>query len=511
MKNIAFVALIIFLFTVSCSKDDLNKVNPNQLVLESYYKNEDELRSGVNAIYGKMISTDLFSREYWFLHDLRSDDHETGGGQLETHRNQVLIGSHDASNGVLVPVWNGLYQVILRSNIVIDRGPLTEDITEAARQQLIGEAKFARGWAYFELGTLWGGVPIFTSVPTSISETKGRSSLEQTLAQAAQDLEEAAAALAPKSAQPDLGRFTRGAAWALLGRVYMHMGDYAKAKASLEKVVNSGEYALVSEYYDNFREETEFNSESIWEAVYADIGEFNWDGTGDGFGNEESVRHQEVAPIGWRNLIPSTSLLNEFERPENGAEKRDPRFDKSFYLTGDTYNNGTEVLTAEDQRGNSTFFDGQEQKISWEKYTVMYKENPGGFQTNGNNLRLIRYAEVLINLAECEAELGNLQKAVEYLNMIRARPSVDMPPYPTVKYPVNNKAEVMKAIIHEKRVELSAEDIRNRDILRWRKEGKLEKEPLSYFVPNKHELLPIPLSEIDNNPSMTQADQNPGY
>ncbi len=511
MKRIALAVSIIFLFAVSCAEDDLNKINPNQLVPETYYKDESELRAGVNAIYGKMNSIDLFSREYWFLHDLRSDDHVSGGGHLEVPRNQLLIGSHDASNFVMVSVWNGLYQVILRSNIVIGRGPEVEDITESARQQLIGEAKFARGWAYFELGTLWGGVPIYTEVPASISDNKGRSTQAETLAQAAQDFEDAAASLAPQSAQADLGRFTQGAAWAMLGRVYMHMGDYGKAKTALENIVTSGEYALTDEYYDNFRVETEFNSESIWEAVYTDIGGFNWDGTGDGFGNEQSVRHQEVAPIGWRNLIPSPSLLNEYERPENGAAKRDPRIDYSCYFTGETYNNGAITLTDEAARGNTTIFDGEEQKISWEKYTLMYNQDPGGFQTNGNNLRLIRYAEVLINLAECEAEVGTLDKAIEYLNMIRARPSVDMPPYPTAKYPVNSKEEVIRAVIHEKRVEQSAEDIRNRDILRWRKEGKLEQEPISYFVANKYELLPIPLTEIDNNPMLTQADQNPGY
>lgn len=511
MKRIVLAVSFIFLFALSCSEEDLTKINPNQLVPETYYKNEAELRAGVNSLYGKLISLDLFAREYWFLHDLRGDDHASGGGHLEVPRNQVLIGTLDASNFVMVSVWEGLYELILRANIIIERGALTEDITEEARQQLIGEAKFARGWAYFELGTLWGGVPIFTEVPTSITENKARSTQAETLAQAAADLEDAAAGLAPQSQQPDLGRFTQGAAWAMLGRVYMHMGDYAKAKVALENVVNSNEYELTDEYYDNFRPETEFNSESIWEGVFANIGGFNWSDTGDGFGNEQSVRHQEVAPIAWRNLIPSTSLLNEFERPENGAEKRDPRFDYSFYFTGETYNNGNNVLTADAARGNTTVLDGVEQKISWEKYTVMYNQDPGGFQTNGNNLRLIRYAEVLINLAECEAEVGTLDKAVEYLNMVRARPSVDMPPYPTAQYPVNSKDEVIRAIIHEKRVELSAEDIRNRDLLRWRAEGKLDGEPISYFVPNKFELLPIPQSEIDNNPMLSQADQNPGY
>jgi starch-binding outer membrane protein, SusD/RagB family len=86
-----------------------------------------------------------------------------------------------------------------------------------------------------------------------------------------------------------------------------------------------------------------------------------------------------------------------------------------------------------------------------------------------------------------------------------------MPAYPTAKYPVNSKDEVLRAVMHEKRVEQAGEQIRNRDILRWRAQGKLKTEPIPYFVKGKQELLPIPQQELDNNSKLSQKDQNPGY
>jgi tetratricopeptide (TPR) repeat protein len=510
MKNCksSIVLLAAFLFTLSCGKDELSLINPNEVVVETFYQNAAELEAGVYAIYGSMQSTQLWSREYWFLHDLRGDDNKSGGGQLETPRNQLLIGSNDPANAVSNSVWIGIYQVILRSNIVITQGPEVPEISESERTALIAEAKFARGWAYFELGTLWGGAPIYTTYAETFEQSAPKSSQGEVLSQAIQDLQDAAAGLPVASKTKQKGRFSKGSALAMLGRAYMFTEDFTNAKAAFEEIVNSDEYDLVDEYDDNFQEENEYNNESIMEIGYADIGGFNWDGTGDGVGNEQSVRTQEFSAVGWRNLIPSDGLLNDFERLSKGDAKDDPRFAKSFYKLGDTFNNGQSVLEA--SQGEETTFEGETTKISWRKYSLMYKLDPGGFLTGGINMRVIRYAEVLLNLAECENELGNSSAAIDLLNDVRARPSVDMPPYPTANYPVSNPEEVMDAIMHEKRVELSSEQIRNRDILRWRAAGKFDVEPLSYFAP-RHQLLPIPQGELDNNANMSQEDQNPGY
>ena len=160
--------------------------------------------------------------------------------------------------------------------------------------------------------------------------------------------------------------------------------------------------------------------------------------------------------------------------------------------------------------GSPVKVDGADTKLAWRKYSLLYKSN-SGFATSGINMRVMRYADVLLLLAECENELGNSARAISLMNQVRARKSVEMPPYPTKNYPCGNKAQVFEAVQHERMVELAAEQVRNFDILRWRKNKKQTTEPISYFTANKFELLPLPQSEIDNNPNIDNKDQNPGY
>ncbi|MCP9763854.1 RagB/SusD family nutrient uptake outer membrane protein, partial [Lacihabitans soyangensis] len=174
------------------------------------------------------------------------------------------------------------------------------------------------------------------------------------------------------------------------------------------------------------------------------------------------------------------------------------------------FNNGKDVMDDNAVQGNSSTVDGKTMKISWRKYSLLYKSN-AGFATSGINMRVMRYADVLLMLAECENELGNSAKAISLMNQVRARASVAMPAYPTANYPCDSKAKVFEALQHERYVELAAEQVRNLDLIRWRKNKKQTAEPISYFTANKHELLPLPQTEIDNNPKIEQKDQNPGY
>ncbi|MBC6997319.1 RagB/SusD family nutrient uptake outer membrane protein [Cytophaga sp. FL35] len=509
MKRINSLLIVgLILVSQSCNRDDLNTSNPNITQTTEFYSDLDQMETSVSGIFAAVQGRNLIGREYWFLHDLRGDDNQSGGGQLEAPRNQLLIGTNGPTNYVSDQNWEGWYTTIHRANATLFYGTDAE-IATADKDRLLAEARFARGWAFFELGTLWGGVPMPLEPALTLEDNLPKSSQQEVLAQALSDFQFAIANL-PVASAAEEGRPTKGAAQAMAGRLLMWNGDYAAAKTLFEAIVNSNEYALVDEYDHNFQEETEYNSESILEIGYAEIGDFNWNEDSNGR-NELSVRTQEYSAIGWRNLIPSLSLLNEFERESNGATKNDPRFEKSFYSIGDTFNNGEDILEGDAVQGNTVNFEGENQKISWRKYSLMYKLNPGGFLMGGINMRIIRYAEVLLNLAECEYEVGTNASAIAYLNQIRTRASVDMPEYPTANYPVDTDAEVMRAIIHEKRVELNSEQIRNRDILRWRSEGKLTTEPLSHFQANKFELLPIPQEEIDNNGALTSADQNPGY
>ncbi|HLO44600.1 MAG TPA: RagB/SusD family nutrient uptake outer membrane protein [Leadbetterella sp.] len=515
MKKILFLTGALGLATIlSCDNSDLNKINPNGVTFDTYFTNDAELIAGVNSAYALLQGFGLGAREWFFLHDLRGDEMATGGGQLETPRNQLLIGVNDPGNSVARDVFTGWFRVIHRANVVIESSnKTTASFSANIKNRVAGEAKFLRAMAYFELGTLWGGVPLYTEYVKSVEGSKGRATQQEVYKQVIDDLKAAESALPDTYPASEAGRATKAAAQVLLARTYLQQGDYASAKTELEKVVNSGRYKIVDNYLDLTNEEGEFNAESIFEFVFSPSnGAFNWSGP-DGDGNsaqEETIRTQEYSPIGWRNLIPSNKILANYEKTTKGDAKNDPRFDMSFWKAGDKFNNGKDVMDDNAVQGNSSTVDGKTMKISWRKYSLLYKSN-AGFATSGINMRVMRYADVLLMLAECENELGNSARAISLMNQVRARASVAMPAYPTANYPCDSKAKVFEALQHERYVELAAEQVRNLDLIRWRKNKKLTAEPISYFAANKHELLPLPQTEIDNNPKIEQKDQNPGY
>lgn len=492
----------------SCGDSVLNRESPNNVPVENYYQTVAELSQATTGSYAILQGTNLGGREYFFLHDLRGDDMAAGGGQLETPRNQLLIGTHGPTNAVMTSVYDGFFRLIHRTNaVIVNSAEAAGD--ETLKTRLVAENRFLRAWAYFQLASLWGGVPLYTTIQIKFDEAEPqpRVSEAEIWNFVYSELNAIKNDLPPSYSGADMGRVTRGAALMVLAKSYLFNGDYATAKTHLEAIKGLG-YGLVDKYFDNFTEETEYNKESIFELSYTSSGNFNWDADGDGTTvNETWIRSQEYSAVGWRNLIPSDGLINEFE-------ENDPRVNDNFYFLGDMYGDpaNQKELIDKNVQGNKSNFRGDEEKVSWKKYSVMYKLDPGGsYDKIGINYRMYRYADVLLMLAECENEVGTAGAAVDYLNQIRNRPSVHMPEYPTADYPTGSKAEIMLAIIHERRVELAGEETRNFDILRWRRNGKLATEPITYFEPDKYELLPIPQDELNNNPEITQADQNPGY
>ncbi len=485
------LALCFLGFSLTYCEKKLDQTDVNRPTTESYFKTAQELLAGVNGVYSTMRSPGLVGREWFFLHDCRSDEMSAGGGQLEAPRRELLEQNTPAtSNSVMTDVWRSAYIMINRANGVIQKAPDVTDNT-ALRDRVLGEAKFLRAWAYFELVSQWGEVPLYTEPITSGTGFKPKAKVDELYTQIVADLTDAAAKLPGTYDVVNRGRATKGAANAMLGRVLMQKGDYAGAKTALLAVKNSGLYGLTDEYSDNFLEETEFNKESIFEVVFFDRGDnnFNWGGysTGDGAAVPVStVRNQEYCPIAWRNLIPSNKYLNDFEAG-------DPRLGKSVYQTGDKYFNNTATLTDAEQNGNSSVLGGVTKKISWRKFMLIYKDN-NTFHPGGINQRLIRYADVLLMLAECEAEAGTVTEAVNYINQVRRRPSVNMPDVTAA-----NKNDALKAIMHERMVELGGEEVRNIDMLRWRKKGYypgLVPEP----KPGQTDMLPIPFAETSANP-----------
>lgn len=516
-KSLILISLLSLGAVFSCDKE-LEKTNPSVFTTDNYFSNTTELEAGVNAAYSLLTGNNLYGREYFFLSDLRSDEMATGGGQLEAPRAQILSGTHLPTNPVMGSVWTGWFRMIHRTNVVIDAQNNFKTLNatdEAKKKRVVAEAKFLRGTAYYELGTMWGGVPIYTTSATKATDAKARNTQDEVIAQSIKDLTEAQADLPGSYSGNDLGRVTKHAVQLALARALMYKGDYAGAKTELSKIISSGLFGLADKFLDNFLEETEYNKESIFEIGFDSKIGMNWDnGDGDNLSwsgpRKSSIRHQEYSAVGWRNVIPSNKTIDAFERPQKGDAKRDPRMDFTLYFKGDLINEGKGKLEIDyPVQGNTSTLDKVEQKISWRKYSALYKNADGYYELNGINMRIMRYSEVLLNLAECENELGNTAAAVTLMNQVRGRGDVKMPYYPTVNYPTSTKDQVFAALQHEKMVELSGEQLRNKDILRWRKQGKLKAEPLTYFSANKYELLPLPQFELDNNPNI--KGNNPGY
>ena len=325
------------------------------------------------------------------------------------------------------------------------------------------------------------------------------------------DLTEAAAALPASYSASDNGRATSGAANSLLGRVLMQKGDYAAAKTALLKVY--GKYSLAPNYSWNFDGDTksdggatittghEFNSESIFEIVFVDKGDnnFNWGYNGEGSTSPLStVRNQEYG-ITWGNVIPSDRYLNEFEA-------NDPRYKLSVYEEGDNIltapgavdniNNPSVTplkLTAAAMNIGTSTKNGVTMKRFFRKYNI-YEYVNSGFHPGGINQRIIRYADVLLMLAECEAEIGTPALAASYINEVRNRPGVTMPPVAPA-----TKNDALKAVMHERSVELGGEEVANIDNLRWKKKGYFP-SLIPDRVPGQVDLFPIPAIETSTNP-----------
>lgn len=501
IKILIIGIILVTAVVVACNKK-LNVLDKNNPTTESYFKTASELQNGINAIYSTLRSGNLLGREWFYVHDMRGSETAPGGPQLEAPRAELLKQDKPApSNSVMTSVWTGTYQMINRANLVLAKAPdITDDV--ALRDVLVGEAEFLRAWAYFELVSQWGDVPLYTEPITSTAGYKAKSPAADIYTLIISDLTDAASKLPPAASQQ--GRATKGAAYALLGRVEMQNGDYAAAKTAL--LNDYGKYTLVP-FLNNFDGDikygpnlslthppvNEFNAESVFEVAFVDKGDdnFNWGMTGEGPTADASEMRSQEYGIVWGNVIPSNKILDEFE-------PNDPRYRYSFYESGDKIltMGGTSPGVALTENGMNvapSTRSGVTKKRIYRKYSIL-DWTDDGFHPDGLNHRLIRYSDVLLMLAECEAEVGTPADAAKYINEVRARPGVNMPPVT-----LGSKEQAIAAVMHERAVELCGEEVNNIDILRWRKKGyypSIRPDP----KPGQADFLPIPASETSANP-----------
>lgn len=474
----------------SCSQSDLELTNPNQLLPESFFQTEAQVQASVNAAYANLQTFSLYGRLMFYMMDNMSQ--ENGGNpQEEADKKTYREFSFDSSNVQILDYYTACFLGITKANFVIANAgkinAIPEGIlTSTKKNKFIAEARFLRGYYYFLLVNRFGGVPIWETLPSG-PIGKARGTRDQVYDLIIKDFQFAANNLLDKSVEQK-GRATKGAAWAMLGKALLYQNKHKLALDAFNEVKG---YTLESNYYNNFMEETEHGVESIYEIQYdLKLGTGSkWDSPTSGTGlNEATFRGQDYGNLNWFNVYPSDNLLNEFEAG-------DKRFAGSFYVVGDKYNNGNSTMVAANfAAGGST------RKAAWKKYQNYYKKTDEA-QESGINVKIIRWADVLLMKAECENEVGSRTVAIDYVNQVRARAGLTALPYKT------EKADVFAAIVHERKVELSGEQVRFDDIIRWGISDTALKG--SNFVKGKNELWPIPDKVYSTNPAI--GAQNPNY
>lgn len=362
--------------------------------------------------------------------------------------------------------------------------------------------------------------------PSTPSEQPIGHTGDEVFEQAISDLSEAIRML-PESWEGDnKGRATRGAAYAYRAKLYMQMHMWDLAKADLEWLVK-GEgakyYGLVDNYQDNFRYDTENNKESVFEIQYSEIHKAPaGDGDFDVDPNLGQNRGQFFAPpgIGWTDGEIRSWIVDEFKKERDKDGNYDIRLKYSAFYEGmDKDFEGNSRIYRYDLNGaEANIWNEQNWKgrVFYRKYSSEHFRDFDDYH-NPTNVRLIRYADILLMYAETLVNIsdGNLSEAAGYINQVRSR--VNMPNI-EVNHPqvLTNSSAFLKRLQMERALELSTEGHRWADIKRWGlldsneglEELRSRDADFNNFVIGRHACLPIPSSEVQNNPNITQ---NPMY
>jgi len=518
----------IFLFTIALgflfNACDVNVYNPNDLEVRAFWKNEADAQSGLNAVYNMFYKPSLYSRWYWFRTDLTSDEGFSIspwtelGDWTRFQYNNYNFGEGNAFT------YHDLYEAIFRANQVLFYVPEITFADDNIKNQVLGQAYFLRGLYYFNLAMLWGSenasLPIVLE-PSKPGDTPEGHSEADIWAQAESDLSKAVDMLPSVWGDKDKGRATKGAALALRAKCKMQQHDWQGTMADLDWLVK-GEgkqyYGLVSDYKENFTHLNENNKESVFEIQYSDIHKSPaGDGDFDVDPNLGCNRGQFFGPpgVGWTDGEARSWLVGEYKKEKDVAGNYDIRLKYNLFYEGmdADFSNNDRMYRYGMDMWNAQNFKG---RVFMRKYATDYYRDFEDYYSPVN-IRLIRYADVLLMYAECLANLpsGDLNEAIGYVDQIRAR--VNMP-----KLSVNHvdatqsKAAFLKRLQMERCMEMCLEGWRWSDLKRWGlldnqtgiDELKSRDTDFNNFTTGKHSRLPIPSDEINNNPNLKQ---NPGY
>jgi len=467
-----------FVFT-GCKKSFLDVPPQAQTPGQEFWKTPDDAAQAVNAIYANLRVWEQVAFAPIAVESMGSDDAEKGSSPGDaTFHNLYDNFTVTATDGQLNDFWKGQYRSINLCNQVLDNVPNIV-MDDALKNRYYAEAKFVRAYNYFRLVRAFGDVPLRLHIPANNSEYNiPRTPKDQVWAAIEQDLTDAAAVLPVSYGSADIGRATKGAALALHAKVAMYLKKWNDVLNYTNQVMTMG-YSLFPNFEQLFRIPNENCQESVFEIQCQRIPSIS------GASNSQYSQVQGVRGStggGWGFNVPTMELVNAFEA-------NDPRMDAE---------------------GDAIPLNGDNPRYNQKSY-VPFSLHVSGFSEGcEQNVRVIRYAEVLLMNAEAANEVGggaNVTLALNSLNAVRARARGANPPSVLPPVTTTDQAQLRAAIWHERHVELAMEFDRYFDVIRQGRAGTVFGP--KGFTTGKNEVWPIPQTEIDLSAGV--LTQNTGY
>ena len=487
------IILSLSIISIGCSKF-LELDPPYTQDAENFFLNESDYLRALTGAYDLLQGTFI---SYW-IGDIASDNCIAGGESATDTEglHQIEAMNHGAVNNELRSLMRFNYCGIARCNFLLE--PKENEINFPSKATILAEAKFLRAFYYFELVKFFGDIPLVIDERLGVQQIENleRTPANQVYAQIEQDLNDAISILSYKSESTHSGikgRVDKGAALGLLGKVYLYQDNWSAASQTLNTLINSTNYSLVSDYNTMFLKENENNSETVFDIEYSDQ-------EGGSYGcliclegnltvGYQGIRQYDGPSYGDGNSynLPTQNLFDSFEN-------YDPRRAATCLNIDDFIANNSVGTTYGIGAGGHTGFYNHKYMKSRDE---MLNGIPDNDLTSGVNYRVIRYADVLLMAAEALNQTGEDSLALVYLNQVRARVGLFQK--------TSSSIVLYEDILKERRSELSCEGHRFFDLVRT---GKAASE-ITNFVTGKHELFPIPQDEIDL--AGGNWPQNPGY
>lgn len=508
MKNI-FKYLGIILITisiVSCEEDEfLTRESKDQLSSNLFWRDAADAKAALTTAYSELEARQNFwdgwqegrSVVEWY----RSDYMLPGvDGNNYAHWMSMFNGTYTNGHTFINLLWRLNYRGLNYANQVITNVALMDAsaITDAQKKQYIAEATFLRGYYHFKLLTLYKQIIIRNDIVTESDLDKALSTRPDSWTEIIKDFTAAAANLPSTYGAADIGRATKGAALAFLGKAYLHKAgdatsaqsdDYQNAADAFDDVIKLNVYSLEGNYVSMFDGTNENSSESIFELQINSPSADSWNRTN---------LHKFIADpmyAGWGGLEATQGLLTEMQSEgkisTNGGY--DERLYASLYYKGDYYNDNPNMqgytwdFLSNHQYGNANAVDN---KVFLRKFIP---QSTWGVYNDDLNVPLMRYADVLLMRAEALNEGSGTAEAITLINQVRAMHG-KMP-----ATTATSQADVKNQIIHERTMEFQLESSRFFDLRRWGMLDAAMNAAGRSLNSANHDYLPVPLSEIKNN------------